>query len=135
MLERVAIGREEDITTAVVVAQAHARALGMSSDAVQRLGTAVSELARNICKYCRHTGGDMVIQQHTHEGGSPQLVVQVRDNGPGIADLEQALQDHYSSSGTLGLGLPGVRRIVDHFAIVSEPGRGTVVTIAMEIHG
>jgi len=132
MLERVAISREEDITTAVVVVQAHARALGLTVDAVQRLGTAVSELARNICKYCSQSGGDMVIQQQTNADGRAQLVVQVRDNGPGIADLEQALQDHYSSSGTLGLGLPGVRRIVDRFAIVSEPGRGTVVTITME---
>lgn len=132
MLERVAISREEDITTAVVVAQAHARAIGLSSDAVQRLGTAVSELARNICKYCSQSGGDMVIQQQSGGGGRPELVVQVRDNGPGIADLEQALQDHYSSSGTLGLGLPGVRRIVDRFTIISEPGRGTVVTVAME---
>jgi serine/threonine-protein kinase RsbT len=59
-------------------------------------------------------------------------VVQVRDNGPGIPDLDKALTDHYSTSGTLGLGLPGVRRIVDSFSIVSEPGRGTVVTIGMD---
>ena len=132
MLERVSIIHEEDVTTAVIVAQAHARSCSFDSDSVQRLGTAVSELARNVWKYSRIRGGEMLIDRQIGGNGKQLLVVEIRDNGPGIRDLEKALQDHYSSSGTLGLGLPGVRRIVDHFAIVSEPGRGTVVTIAME---
>lgn len=133
MLERVTIRREQDVTTAVVVVQAHARALGFSADATQRLGTAVSELTRNICKYCSDCGGDVLIQEEPGDRGPTRLVVHVRDNGPGIVDLDQALRDHYSSSGSLGLGLPGVRRIVDAFSIVSEPGCGTVVTIVMEL--
>jgi serine/threonine-protein kinase RsbT len=53
----------------------------------------------------------------------------VRDRGPGIEDIEQALQDQYSSSGTLGLGLPGVKRMMDEFEINTEVGRGTTVVI------
>jgi serine/threonine-protein kinase RsbT len=132
MLERVAINRDEDVTTAVVVVQAHARELGFGNDAIQRLGTAVSELARNIRKYCQASGGDVLIDLEEREEGQVRFMVQVRDNGPGIRDLETALRDHYSSSGTLGLGLPGVRRMVDAFSIISEPGKGTVVTIGMD---
>lgn len=132
MLERVWIQGDEDVTKAVVVAQSHARELGFSGDAVQRIGTAVSELARNVCKYASQSGGDLLVRREPLADGRQRLLLQVRDNGPGIADIDQALRDHYSSSGTLGLGLPGVRRIVDRFEIVSEPGRGTVVTIALE---
>jgi len=131
MIDRVPIGRDEDVTIAVVVAQARARQCGFDGDAVQRLGTAVSELARNVHKYAPDSGGDMLIQEQDGTDGRRRLLVQVRDNGPGIADIDRALQDHYSSSGTLGLGLPGVKRIVDEFSIVSEAGRGTVVSIAM----
>lgn len=132
MLERIRISKDEDVTTAVVVVQNFARRHGFSGEAVQRLGTAVSELARNICKYCGSSGGDVVMRLDTNESGQCRLVVQVRDNGPGIPDLDQALQDHYSSSGTLGLGLPGVKRIVDSFTILSELGQGTVVTIGID---
>lgn len=132
MLERVPINHDGDVTTAVVVVQAHARELGFGSDAIQRLGTAVSELTRNIRKYCQASSGDVVIDLEERGEGQLRLVVQVRDNGPGILDLEAALRDHYSSSGTLGLGLPGVRRMVDDFSIITEPGRGTVVMIGMD---
>jgi serine/threonine-protein kinase RsbT len=132
MLERVAINRDEDVTTAVVVVQSHARRLGFGNDAIQRLGTAVSELARNIRKYCQLSGGDVLIDLEERGEGQVRFTVQVRDNGPGIRDLETALRDHYSSSGTLGLGLPGVRRMVDAFSIITEPGQGTVVTIGVD---
>jgi serine/threonine-protein kinase RsbT len=96
----------------------------------EHLGTAVSELARNVCKYSLGSGGDIVVDWKQIDGHSC-FEVQVRDNGPGISDLDKALTDHYSTSGTLGMGLPGVRRIVDSFSIVSEIGQGTVVTIGM----
>jgi len=57
--------------------------------------------------------------------------VEVVDRGPGIEDLDRAMQDHYSSSGTLGLGLPGVKRLVDQFTIASGEGQGTRVTVRM----
>jgi serine/threonine-protein kinase RsbT len=61
--------------------------------------------------------------------GTTGIEVTARDRGPGIANVEQALADHFSTGGTLGLGLPGVRRLVDDFTIESQPGQGTEVTI------
>ena len=132
ILKRVPITRDEDVTTAVVVIQALAREHGFGHDAIQRLATAVSELTRNIRKYCQASDGDVLMSLEERGKGGLRILVQVRDNGPGISDLDKALEDHYSSSGTLGLGLPGVRRIVDYFQIVSELGRGTVVTIGID---
>ena len=132
VLERHIIRNDEDVSVAVVVAQTRARICKFNSDGIQRLGTAVAELARNISKYCPGTGGDMLISHQDLPSGGCRLTLQFRDNGPGIADINQALQEHYSSSGTLGLGLSGVKRLVDQFEIVSEPGQGTVVTISLE---
>ena len=132
VLERHVIRNDEDVSVAVVVAQARARLCKFNNDGIQRLGTAVAELARNISKYCPGTGGDMLISHQDLPSGGCRLTLQFRDNGPGIADINQALQEHYSSSGTLGLGLSGVKRLVDQFEIVSEPGQGTVVTISLE---
>jgi serine/threonine-protein kinase RsbT len=129
-MERYIISRESDIGIAVVACQTRARALGFSQARIDRLGTAVSELARNIIKYSLLSGGDIILREE--RGESLRLVIQARDNGPGITDLEAALRDHFSTSGTLGLGLPGVRRMMDDFSIVSIPGSGTVVTIALE---
>ena len=56
------------------------------------------------------------------------MEIEARDRGPGIADLDRARQDHFSSAGTLGLGLPGVKRMMDDFDLASETGEGTRVT-------
>jgi serine/threonine-protein kinase RsbT len=63
------------------------------------------------------------------DGNRVGLEVVVHDRGPGITDVEQAMADHYSTSGTLGLGLPGVRRLMDEFELESSPDEGTRVTI------
>lgn len=133
-MDRFVVRRESDIGIAIVGIGARARELGFSPEQIDRLSTAVSELANNIVKYSSQTGGDIVVKSCEREAGRINLVIQARDNGPGIKDIDLALKDHYSSSGTLGLGLPGVRRIVDEFAIISEPGIGTVVTIQMHGH-
>lgn len=129
-MERFIIHKGSDISIAVVGVQARARALGFKESKIHRLGTAVSELAHNIVKYASPNGGDIMLHQDNRDN-KIRLLIEARDNGPGIADLEQALSDHFSSAGTLGLGLPGVKRIVDEFAIVSESGRGTVVSISI----
>ena len=88
--------------------------------------TAVSELARNIIKYA--TRGEVSIDRIVkdfHVG----IEIVARDRGPGISDIEQAIADNYSSGGTLGLGLPGVRRMMDEFEIQSAEGKGTMVRI------
>lgn len=130
-MERFTIALESDIGIAVVGVQAQARRLGFTQDQIDRLGTAVSELARNIVKYAGCRGGDIVCQEEPR-GQTLRLVVQARDNGPGIDDISRALSDHYSSSGSLGLGLPGVKRIMDECEVVSIVGSGTVVTIALQ---
>lgn len=130
-MERFVIRNENDISIAVLAAQARARSLGLSAWRVDRLGTAVSELAHNIIKYAQGSGGDLLLELDS-TNGQRRLTLQARDNGPGIEDIASALRDHYSSAGTLGLGLPGVRRMVDDFQILSIPGSGTIVTITME---
>jgi len=90
------------------------------------IATAISELARNIHQ---HAGrGEVSIKTDEREEGTCLTVV-ARDHGPGIPDLETSLQDGVSTSNGLGLGLPGVRRLMDEFEIVSRQNRGTTVTV------
>ncbi|MFM8936160.1 MAG: ATP-binding protein [Vulcanococcus sp.] len=119
------------MTQAVVTVQMEARRQGFSEEQALRLGTAASELARNILKYAQPSCGDLVITIEQH-GHAQRLVLQARDNGPGIANLEAALLDHMSTGGTLGLGLPGVRRLMDGFNVRSQAGQGTLVTVFLQ---
>lgn len=89
------------------------------------LATVVSELARNITKYANR--GSVRITR-MDEPDRTVIEILAEDHGPGIRDIESAMKDHVSTGGTLGLGLPGVRRMMDEFEIESEPGRGTRVT-------
>ena len=98
----------------------------MSEVDTQSVATAVSELSRNILKYAGQ--GEIFFQQRV-EGTCTGVLVTARDRGPGIENIEAAMSDHYSSSGTLGLGLPGVKRMMDEFSIESAPGKGTQVSV------
>lgn len=100
---------------------------GFSSSDLTLIATAISELARNIVLYAR--SGEVVIRLEEEMSGRRCIVVVARDEGPGIADVAQAMQDGYSTSGSLGLGLPGTKRLMDEFEIESKIGRGTVVTV------
>ena len=100
--------------------------LGFQQSDLTLVATAISELARNIVRYARR--GEIVLRQ-AEDGGIPGIVIIARDEGPGIPDVNRAMEQGYSTSGGLGLGLPGVRRIMDEFEIVSEVGKGTVVTV------
>ncbi len=120
------IGSEPDVIHAVVTATELARGLELSEADSRAVGTVVSELATNIIKYAER--GRVTIQE-VESGGRVGLQVTVSDRGPGISNVDEALQDHFSSSGTLGLGLPGVRRMVDDFEIQSEVGVGTTITV------
>ncbi len=115
--------------TDVLAARQKGRALGLqagfASIDITLLATAISELARNILLYARE--GEIELRL-LHEGGRRGVMVVASDQGPGIADIERALQDGFSTSGGLGLGLPGVKRLMDSFEIRSLPGQGTVVT-------
>jgi serine/threonine-protein kinase RsbT len=122
---RVTLRGETDVVRAIVQANRMARAARFQAVDESRIATAVSELARNILKYAGH--GEIVLRLIVREAGRGMEIV-AEDKGPGIADTERALADHFSSSGTLGLGLPGVRRMMDEFDLKSAPGIGTQVT-------
>jgi serine/threonine-protein kinase RsbT len=99
--------------------------LGFSATELTMIVTAISELARNIVRYAGH--GEVRLKiEHNH--ASSGMVVIASDEGPGILDVQKALQDGFSTSGGLGLGLPGVKRLMDDFKIESSVDKGTVVT-------
>jgi serine/threonine-protein kinase RsbT len=123
---RVAINSDQDIVAARQRGRALAVELGFSAVDSTLIATAISELARNIVSYAG-TGEITLktIQNSTRQG----ILIVAADEGPGIHDLRQALRDGFSTSGSLGLGLPGVRRLMDEFEIASQPGRGTRVEV------
>jgi serine/threonine-protein kinase RsbT len=122
----VSVASVNDIVTARLQGRALAEKLGFSPGEATLVATAISELARNIVQYAGN--GDIVLRAATN-GTKRGVVVVARDHGPGINDLKLAVRSGYSTSGGLGLGLPGVRRIVDDFQIVSNRQDGTTVTV------
>ena len=123
---RVEIREEADVAIARARAQTLARAAGLGEARAGALTTAVSEVARNIVVHARH--GEAVIEV-VEDRGRRGVTVTARDRGPGIAHLDRALTDGYSTAGTLGLGLPSARRLVDDFDVESIVGEGTTVTL------
>jgi len=122
----VPVATDKDIVEARQLVRALAEQLGFSPGDATVVATAVSELARNIVDYA--PPGE-VVARITENGSRRGLVLIARDDGPGIKDIGLAMRDGYSTTGRLGLGLPGVRRLMDEFEIVSEPGKGTCVTV------
>jgi serine/threonine-protein kinase RsbT len=123
-LERIPISTETDLSMAVVAAGHIAEELGFGTALAAKISTAVSELGRNVLKYAKR--GEVRFKQISADNRQG-IEVQVVDSGPGIENLKEAMADHFSSSGTLGLGLPGVQRLMDHFEVQSEVGKGTRV--------
>ena len=123
------IESDGDVVTARQQARAMASALELTSTDQTLLATAISEVARNITAYA--VRGEVLMSVIEDDGGRRGIRVIARDDGPGIENLELALQDGYTSGGGLGLGLPGARRLVHHFEIETAPGRGTKVTLVM----
>ena len=91
-----------------------------------RITTAISELARNIYLYA---GSGQITIDVLEDNGRKGIQISAEDNGPGINDIRMVLQDGFSTSGGLGAGLPGVKRLMDSFDIDSMPGNGTKITI------
>jgi serine/threonine-protein kinase RsbT len=123
---RVHLASDRDITAARHQARALAHVAGFGLADLAIIATAITELGQNALRYAK--AGDLEIEI-LHDQARPGIVIIASDSGPGIPDLELALRDGYSTSGSLGLGLPGVRRLMDEFAIASELGRGTTVTV------
>ena len=120
----VAINSDADIVTARQQGRSLAKELGFSTSDQALIATAISEVARNIVQYAKR--GEIILSV-AHENGKQGIAVVARDDGPGISNIELALQDGYSTTRSLGLGLPGAKRLTDEFEIVSEPGKGTTV--------
>lgn len=117
---------DEDVILARQKVRSLAQELGFSLLAQTRLVTAVSELARNIVVHARD---GKVCVRWNNTGERPGIMVRFEDRGPGIADIERAMQEGFSTVGSLGLGLAGAKRLVDGFNITSTPGTGTTIEI------
>ncbi len=124
---RITIRSEADLVAARQQGRALASKLGFSPIDQTLIATAISEVARNILTYARH--GEITLRPLQGADGRHGLAIVARDEGPGIPDVALALQDGYSTSGSLGLGLPGAKRMMDEFDIVSAVGQGTTVTM------
>ena len=123
---RVAIRTDADVVTARQEARTMGAALGFSPTDLTLLATAISEVARNITTYA---GEGQVLLRVVHDGRRAGIEVVASDAGPGIADVELAMQDGYTTGNGLGLGLPGTRRLVDEFELETESGVGTRIRL------
>lgn len=115
---------DADILVARQQARAIAKELGFLASDLTLIVTALSELARNIVEYA---GCGEIVLGRVERGGRRGFVIVARDQGPGIMDIDRAMQDGYSSGRGLGLGLPGAKRLMDDFEISSSLGGGTTV--------
>jgi serine/threonine-protein kinase RsbT len=123
---RVSISSESDIVTARRQAREMAARIGFSETDQTLVATAISEVARNIVLYAGR--GGVVIDLVSRPDGHG-LRVSATDSGPGIVDIDRALEDGFSTGNSLGLGLPGARRLMDEFSLTSAPGEGTQVVM------
>ena len=120
------VASDHDIVAARMRGRAMALEIGFPSTIATIVATVISELARNILQYTK--GGEIQIAP-LERGDRRGLVIVARDHGPGIADMARAMEDGYSTSGRLGLGLPGVRRLMDEFELSSSVDHGTTVVV------
>ncbi len=126
LLENCPLQTEYDIVKARQLVRQYAKDAGMGIVDQTRITTAVSELFRNMYMYAG--GGEIKIENGTIEGRNT-LIITCTDKGPGIENLELAMTDGYTSGQGMGYGLPGTKRLVDRFEIVSELGKGTTVRV------
>jgi serine/threonine-protein kinase RsbT len=122
----VEIRADADVLLARQKARELAKSLRFSGSEITLIATAISEVARNIVTYAKR--GQIVLRL-VSQGRRRGIRVVAQDEGPGIADIARAMEDGYSTSSSLGLGLPGSKRLMDDFDIVSALGKGTTVTM------
>ncbi|WP_157535184.1 ATP-binding protein [Nocardia inohanensis] len=120
----IAVKVSNDIVTARQAGLELASRLGFSLSDRTMIATAISEVARNITSYAGTGEIRLTVQDRE---GRRSMVVQAADQGPGISDIDRAMEDGYSTGRGLGLGLPGARRLMDGMLIKSDPGQGTLV--------
>lgn len=117
---------DADIVAARQRGRELAAQIGFSASEQVLIATAISEAARNILQYAR--SGEIAFD-HIVDGDREGILIVARDQGPGIKDIRRVMEDGYSSSGGLGLGLPGIKRLMSDLDIRSTPGKGTTLTI------
>jgi serine/threonine-protein kinase RsbT len=122
----VPVTAEGDVVKARQKGRELAMAMGFSSTEQTLIATAISEIARNIVRYA---GRGSVAFSRLERQGRVGIQIVATDEGPGIADVELAMRDGYSTGKSLGVGLPGARRLVDELELVSNVGVGTTVTL------
>ncbi len=122
---RIVIESDSDLLEARQKARALAFELGFTLTAVVGIVTALSEMARNMLQYA---GRGEITVESVRDGDRRGLQMTARDDGPGILDLDKAMMDGYSTSGGLGMGLPGIKRLMDGFEVRTQPRKGTTVT-------
>ena len=123
---KIEIVTEWDIVTARQLGRTEAKVVGFGTVDQARIATAISELARNIYLFAK--AGEIIIEC-IQRGEKNGIVITAIDKGPGIDDVRQVMEDGFSTSGGLGSGLPGVKRIMDDMEIHSIPNKGTTVRI------
>jgi serine/threonine-protein kinase RsbT len=123
---QVPVAHDGDVVAARQKGREMAAHVGFSGSDLTIIATAISEIARNIVVYAKR--GDVTLAPVADDGRRGILVI-ARDSGPGIPNIEQAMRDGFSTGKSLGLGLPGARRLMDEFEISSQVGVGTTVTM------
>jgi serine/threonine-protein kinase RsbT len=123
---QVDIDRDVDIVTARQIGRELATQIGFVGSDPTLIATAISEVARNIIEY---SGRGEIRLEVIARGGRDGILVVASDDGPGIPDIDLAMRDGFSTGKSLGLGLPGARRLMDEFEILSEVGKGTTITM------
>ncbi|MGG0642323.1 anti-sigma regulatory factor [Sporosarcina gallistercoris] len=121
----VEIFTEWDIVAARQLGRNEAKSSGFGTVDQARITTAISELARNIYLYAGK--GKIEIERLSIDGMKGMTII-ASDEGPGIPDLRRVMEDGFSTSGGLGAGMPGVKRLMDDFKVESEVGKGTTIT-------
>ena len=123
--KRVEITNERDVVEASSEAQRLGEMIGFSRTKYFMISTAVSELGTNIYRYAQSGSITLRVLENEEKKG---IEVVAKDNGPGITDIEAAMKDNYSTSNSLGVGLPGVKRLMDEVEVETKPGAGTKIT-------
>ncbi len=121
---RVVIESDSDIVLAREHGRLIGKKLGFSATDLTLIATAISEVARNILVFAKN--GEIVIRE-INEHGRTGIQIMAKDNGPGIPDIALAMQEGYSTGKGLGMGLPGSRRLMDEFQVISSVADGTIV--------
>jgi len=124
---KVPVARDGDVVNARQTGRELAASLGFRSTDLTLIATAISEVARNIVLYA---GRGEIALSAAYDGSRRGIRVVAQDAGPGIADVELAMRDGYSTGKSLGLGLSGARRLMDEFEIISKVGVGTTITMS-----